>query len=80
MPSQSPPEDRERRGWTPNIHHQTLCPVRTQSVGGFSSANVIFECDPASPSTNGDIIIATVRLSRKQRRNPFHDPLPDRYV
>jgi hypothetical protein len=80
MPSQSPPEDRERRGSTPNIHHQTLYPVRTRSVGGFFSANVIFERDPASPPTDEDIIIVTVRLSKKERRNSFDDPLPDRYV
>jgi hypothetical protein len=80
MPAQPPSEDRERRGSTPTIHHQTLYPVRTRSVGGFFSANVIFERDPACPPTDEDIIIVTVRLSRKQRRNSFDDPLPDRYV
>jgi len=80
MPSQSPPEDRERRGSTPAANQQTLYPVRTRSVGGFFSTNVIFERDPAHPPTDEDIIIVTVRLSRKQRRNSFDDPLPDRYV
>jgi hypothetical protein len=78
--SDSPPEDRERRGSTPNSYHQTLYPVRTRSVGGFLSAGVIFERDPTSPPTDEDIIIVTVRLSKKQRRNSYDDPLPDRYV
>jgi hypothetical protein len=78
--SESPPEDRERRGSTPNTYHQTLYPVRTRSVGGFLSAGVIFERDPTSPPTDEDIIIVTVRLSRKERRNSYDDPLPDRYV
>jgi hypothetical protein len=85
MPNQpdSPPEaaeDRERRGSTPSSYHQTLYPVRTRSIGGFLSAGVIFERDPTSPPRDEDIIIVTVRLSRKQRRNSFDDPLPDRYV
>ena len=81
MPSQSPQEDRERRGSTPTVHGQTLYPVRTRSVGGPLSAAVVFERDPAaSPPTDEDIIIVTVRLSRKQRRNSYDDPLPDRYV
>jgi hypothetical protein len=85
MPNQSdsPPEaaeDRERRGSTPSAYRQTLYPVRTRSIGGFLSAGVIFERDPTSPPTDEDIIIVTVRLSRKQRRNSYDDPLPDRYV
>ena len=81
MPSQSPQEDRERRGSSPTVHNQTLYPVRTRSVGGPLSAAVVFERDPAaSPPTDEDIIIVTVRLSRKQRRNSYDDPLPDRYV
>ena len=80
MPSQSPTEDRERRGSTPTAHNQTLYPVRTRSVGGPLSAAVVFERDPTSPPTDEDIIIVTVRLSRKQRQNSYDDPLPDRYV
>jgi hypothetical protein len=80
MPSQSPPENRERRGSKLDIHHQTLHPVRTRSVGGSSSADVSLERDSTSSSTDEDIIIVVVRLSKKQRRNPFNDTLPDRYV
>lgn len=80
MPSQSPSEDRERRGSTPTVHNHTLYPVRTRSVGGWLSSAVVFERDPASPPTDEDIIIVTVRLSKKQRRNSYDDPLPDRYV
>lgn len=78
MPSQSPSEDRERRGSTPTVHNHTLYPVRTRSVGGWLSSAVVFERDPASPPTDEDIIIVTVRLSKKQRRNSYDDPLPDR--
>jgi hypothetical protein len=39
---------------------------------------VIFERDPASPPTDEDIIIVTVRVSQKERRNSFNEPLPDR--
>lgn len=80
MPSQSPAGDGERRGSMPTVHNQTLYPVRTRSVGGWLSAAVVFERDPASPPTDEDIIIVTVRLSKKQRRNSYDDPLPDRYV
>jgi hypothetical protein len=80
MPSQSPAGNSERRGSSPTVHNQTLYPVRTRSVGGWLSAAVVFERDPANPPTDEDIIIVTVRLSKKQRRNSYDDPLPDRYV
>jgi hypothetical protein len=64
---------------TPNNSHKpALHPVRTRSVGGPLSAGVVFERDPASPPTDEDIIIVTVRVSRKERRNSFDEPLPDR--
>jgi hypothetical protein len=79
--TQSPQEDdRERRGSTPDAWHSTLYPVRTRSLGGYLSAGVISERDPSSPPSDDDIIIVTVRLSRKERRNSYDDPLPDRYV
>lgn len=69
-----------RRASNPNSnsHVPALHPVRTRSVGGFLSAGVIFERDPASPPTDEDIIIVTVRISRKERRKSFDEPLPDR--
>jgi hypothetical protein len=80
MLSQPPPEHRERRGSTLNDHHQTLYPARVRSVEGFTRADVTFERDPVSPPTDDNIIIAVVRLSRRQRLSSFDDPLPDRYV
>jgi hypothetical protein len=80
MPSEVPPEDCERRGLTPAVHHQTLYPVPKLSVGASSSVDMSFEHNPASLPEDENIIIVVVRLSGKQRRNPFGDPLPDRYV
>jgi hypothetical protein len=75
MPTQTEPH----RASNPNNNHNpSLHPVRTRSIGGPLSAAVIFERDPASPPTDEDIIIVTVRISRKERRNSFDEPLPDR--
>jgi len=74
-----PSTEGTRRASNPsNTHTASLHPVRTRSVGGFLSAGVIFERDPTSPPTDEDIIIVTVRISRKERRNSFDEPLPDR--
>jgi len=75
MPAQEEPRRASNSidGHTPALH-----PARTRSVGGFLSADVIFERDPASPPTDEDIIIVTVRVSQKERRNSFNEPLPDR--
>lgn len=64
--SQAPP--------TPTLHG-----VRTRSIGGPLCAGVIFERDPLNPPCDDDIIIVTVRVTKKaERRNSFDDPLPDR--
>jgi hypothetical protein len=75
-----PTQTETRRASTPNnnSHTPSLHAVRTRSIGGPPSAGVIFERDPASPPTDKDIIIVTVRVSRKARRNSFDEPLPDR--
>jgi hypothetical protein len=78
-----PTQTETRRASTPNnnnnSHTPSLHAVRTRSIGGPLSAGVIFERgDPASPPTDEDIIIVTVRISRKARRNSFDEPLPDR--
>lgn len=79
-PSQLSPEDGSRRGSVPDSYAQNLYPVRTRSIGGYLCSGVVFERDPTSPPKDEDIIIVTVRLSKKQRRDSFDDPLPDRYV
>lgn len=79
-PSQLSAEDGSRRGSVPDAYSQSLYPVRTRSIGGYLCSGVVFERDPTSPPKDEDIIIVTVRLSKKQRRNSFDDPLPDRYV
>lgn len=76
--NQTPPEDGSRRGSVPDTYSQTLYPVRTRSIGGYLCSGVVFERDPTSPPKDEDIIIVTVRLSKKQRRDSFDDPLPDR--
>lgn len=78
MPQSTPSPDRERRSSTPSTHNAALNPVRTRSLGGFLSAGVIFERDPTNPPSDDDIIIVTVRVTKKLRRNSFDDPLPDR--
>lgn len=79
MPQSTPSPDRERRSSTPSTtHNLALNPVRTRSLGGFLSAGVIFERDPTNPPSDDDIIIVTVRVTKKLRRNSFDDPLPDR--
>jgi len=75
MPAQEEPR---RASNSSDSHIPALHPARTRSVGGFLSADVIFERDPASPPTDEDIIIVTVRVSQKERRNSFNEPLPDR--
>lgn len=59
-----------------------LYPVRTRSLGGALSAAVVFERDPSNQFEQhpDNIIIVTVKLSRKERRNSFDDPLPERYI
>jgi hypothetical protein len=57
-----------------------IMPPQSQPHGGYLSTGVISERDPSSPPSDDDIIIVTVRLSRKERRNSYDDPLPDRYV
>ena len=79
--SPPPPKDaikESRRASNPNSSTPALHPARTRSVGGLLSADVIFERDPASPPTDEDIIIVTVRISHKGGRNTFDEPLPYR--
>ena len=74
-----PAQEKTRRASNPSDSHTpALHSVRTRSVGGFLSAGVVFERDPVSPPTDEDLIIVTVRISRKGRRNSFDEPLPDR--
>lgn len=53
--------------------------IRTRSIGGPLSAGVVFERDPNAVPSDDDIIIVTVKISKKIRRNSYDDPLPDRY-
>lgn len=76
----TPSQDSSRRDSVPDTYSESLYPVRTRSIGGYLCSGVVFERDPTSPPKDEDIIIVTVRLSKKQRRNSFDDPLPDRYV
>lgn len=57
----------------------TISPIRTRSVGGLLSAGVVFERDPNAVPSDDDIIIVTVKVSKKVRRNSYDDPLPERY-
>lgn len=72
-PPTSPQQHDERRGSIPPV-------VRTRSVGGLLSAGVVFERDPNAVPSDDDIIIVTVKVSKKIRRNSYDDPLPERYA
>lgn len=58
---------------------ESVSTIRTRSIGGPLSAGVVFERDPNAVPSDDDIIIVTVKISKKIRRNSYDDPLPERY-